>query len=244
MRLIEKLLKFVFIFSLVGSIIIYVWRPPLPSLETIAPSLLISEPNQQDIKAEPYFWKVKNQTYKITPLYNYDIQGLVVSEYDSNNWLDIMHKNDPAQTKDLCLIWGSNLKSKVYRDLRYHSDEATCYVDWNNNQRNLFNSLQYSNNHLIPANDKLGKLIRNSHVGDQVQIKGALVNYEILNADGQTIASRNTSTIWNDKGCEIILVSDFEILRTPGYSYTDIKKGFLYTMLISGLVRFVLFFLL
>jgi hypothetical protein len=241
---IKKFFKLVFLFSTIGFIFCLFWKPSLPSVDNIYPSLLTSDPDQQGLKDnKPYILKIKEKTYKITPLANYDIQGLVVSEYDSQNWLDITHKNDPAQTKDLCLIWGSNLKNGVYRDLKYYHEEFTCYVYWDANQQSKFNGSQFSNNHLIPTNDKLTALIKNSHVGDQVQIKGMLINYEILDAGGKTIESRNTSTIRSDKGCEIILVGDFKILQTPIISYTNFKRGLLYTLLTSGLINSMLFFL-
>lgn len=222
-----------------------IWKPPLPDSNSIIPSLTVTDPVQQEIKnATPYNINFKGQTYKITPIANYDIQGLIVADYDSQNWLDVTHKNDPAQTKDVCLIWGSNLKNGIYRELKYNHEEFTCYVNWaNNDQAAKFNGRQFSNNHLIPTNDKLTGLIKNSHIGDQVRIKGMLVNYQILDDKGQLLGSRNTSTVREDHGCEIILVGDYQILKTPLISYSNTKRGLLYLLLTTGAINFAFFVL-
>ena len=54
-----------------------------------------------------------NTSYKISPLYEYEIKGLVVAEYDSDDWLDRTHEKDTGQTKDLCLVVGRNSRKWV-----------------------------------------------------------------------------------------------------------------------------------
>jgi hypothetical protein len=239
--LLKNILKILFLLSLIGSIFFLFWKPTLPLQSSILSSLKTSDPSQSEMKKEPYLWKVKDQTYRITPLFDYEIKGLVVADYDSNNWLDYTHKNDPAQTKDLCLIWGTNLQNGIYRELKYKHGEFTCFVNWTTDQVPKFNQSQFSNNHLIPTNDKLTKLIKNSSIGDQVLIKGQLVNYELLDKNGQVISTRTTSTIRQDRGCEVILVDDFEILKKPIFPYNLIKSYLINILIISTILNISIF---
>jgi hypothetical protein len=242
MKTLKRILTLIFWFSLLLYIFLLVWRYPLPSQNEIRPQLFSSNPLQTPIKKSPYIWKAKNQSYRITPLFDYDITGLVVADYDSQNWLDFSHKNDPAQTKDLCLIWGDNIQNGVYRNLKYHHGEFTCYVDWDETAAKIFNLNQLSNNHLIPSSPQLTALIKSSGLGDQVHIKGQLVNYEILDSQGQVISTRDTSTIREDRGCEVIMVSDFQILQKPEFPYLHIKAFLPTLIVIAGLANLILYF--
>ena len=58
-------------------------------------------------------------TYRIDPLYTYDLHGLVVSRHDSTSWTDYLHResNDHLNVVDLCVIWGRNAISGGYRDM-------------------------------------------------------------------------------------------------------------------------------
>jgi len=238
---IRKTIKTIFLLSLISYLLFLFWHPKLPSQSSIYPDLLFSDPIQTPVKDKiPYLWKIKDQTYRIVPLFEYSARGLVVSEYDAQNWLDFSHKKDPAQTKDLCLIWGTNIQNGIYRDLQYKHGEFTCYIYWDQNQSQKFNGLQFANNHLIPKNGNLAKLIKSAHIGDQVKITGQLVNYEILDTNGKIISTRDTSTIRDDQGCEIILVSNFEMIQ-KGFPYLEIKQLLSQIVLITGVLNFILF---
>jgi hypothetical protein len=241
--ILKKILKTLFWFSFVVSIFFIFWKPSLPSPSSIINILKTSDPSQTEIKKDPYLWQVKGQTYKITPLYDYQITGLVVSDYDSNDWLDYTHKNDPAQTKDLCLIWGTNLQNGIYRELKYKHGEFTCFVNWTSDQVVKFNQLQFSNNHLLPTTEKIAKLIKNSSIGDQVLIKGQLVNYELLDKNGKVKSTRTTSTIRDDRGCEVILVDDFKILKKPAFPYYIIKSYLINILIISTILNISFLFI-
>src|SRR3989339_1249107 len=243
MKILKILLSVTFWLSLALYLFLLVWKIPLPSSDLIRPELTTFDPVQTAIKQAPYIWHVKDQSYRITPLFDYETVGLVVAEYDSQNWLDYSHKQDPAQTKDLCLIWGENIKNGVYRGLKYSHGEFTCFVNWTEDQGKIFDFNRLSNNHLLPASSKLAALIKSSSVGDQVRIKGRLVNYEILDKDGKIISTRKTSTIRQDRGCEVIMVDDFEILQKQPLPVQAIKSILPKLLFFNGLTNFILFLL-
>jgi hypothetical protein len=242
MIFLKKITKVIFVTSLVIYLFLSLYKIPLPKENGISETVININPIQTSITDSSYLADFRNQRYKITPLYDYEIYGLVVSEYDSENWLDVMHKNDPAQTKDLCLIWGENLKNGVYRELKYTHGEFTCFYSWRGKLEHEFLASQLSNNHLIPASETLARLIKKSAIGDQVYVKGRLVNYEIFNEEGNLMLSRNTSTIREDNSCEIIFVTDFKVIKKWGGFFKEAKNYSLYSMIVSG--GFGLIFLL
>jgi hypothetical protein len=242
MTSIRIITKIIFIFSLIGFSAMLFLKPSLPSVNSILPELISHEPIQTPIQMDPFIWEVKGQKYQIAPLYNYEIMGLIVSEYDSEDMLDISHKNDPAQTKDICLVWGKNLQNGIYRKVSFEHGEVFCLVRWSSIEGASFDLTKFSNNHLIPTNEHLKNIIKNAHIGDQIEIKGQLVNYAIIDNDGQTIETRNTSSVRNDEGCEVIFVSDFKILKKSAYPFFFIKNILGILMVLSGILNLIFFF--
>lgn len=247
MKKFRKLLRIVFIFSLFTYLAMLIFNPPLPDESVILAELLDHEPIQKEIQEEPFNTKLNDDNYEISPLFDYEIKGLVVEEYDSHNWLDRTHENDQGQAKDLCLVWGETLRSGAYKKAKYKHGEFTCFYQLKDREsaRN-FNGQELSNNHLVPANKEIEKLIKSAHIGDQVQIKGKLINYEVLDDNKEVIGSRKTSITREDGGngaCEIILVTEFKILKESRIPYEEIKKAAGLTALISGLLLVGLFFL-
>jgi hypothetical protein len=80
-----------------------------------------------------------------------------------------------------------------------------------------------SNNHLLPADPLVADAVRKARKGDQVRFKGWLVSY------GQkgTPYSRGSSTVRNDRGngaCEVVYVTEFEILREANAAWRTLYK--------------------
>jgi hypothetical protein len=82
------------------------------------------------------------------------------------------------------------------------------------------------NNHLITADQRIRDRIDAVRIGDQIHLKGLLVNYS---ARRMPHAWRMTSTTRNDSGngaCEVVFVEAIDILQhgTPGW-YTTYTLG-------------------
>jgi hypothetical protein len=187
----------------------------LPKEQNIE-SLLLQDPVQEELDMEAFTIQKEDSTYTLNPKYTYDLWGLVVADYNSESWMDISHEYDPLNTKDLCTIWGENLSTSVYEQMKYSHGEWTCWAEFKPNTNSTwyekFNPAQLSNNHLLPSNDEIYEEVKNTHIGDQVHLKGYLVDYSIETPDGKT-GTRETSTIREDSGCEIIYVTEFEVLE-------------------------------
>jgi hypothetical protein len=156
--------------------------------------------------------------YAIHPRDTYDITGLVVSLHDADTWWDTAHKewDDHINLVDLCVVWGENARSGIYREVNFSNTQWTCHMSAaDGSQWQHFNTAQASNNHLITDRPEIARLMRGIHVGDQVRVRGLLVDYTTYR-NGQPYAHRTTSESRTDQDCEVIYVASVQTLGTSG----------------------------
>jgi hypothetical protein len=216
---IKTILKATILFSLAIVIVCYFKKDDLPHRAVIDDSLF-REPVQNAIDTEPFIRTSDGYSYEITPKYDYELYGLVVSQHSTDTWTDISHEYDTLNTKDICVIWGANLESDLYRYVKYWSGDFTCYYQYGGSAaaRGTFDGNALSNNHLLPANEVLSEEIGKASVGDQIHITGMLVDYSTTGPQG-TSGKRTTSTTRTDTGCEIIYTTAFEIIEKGNVVY-------------------------
>ena len=193
------------------------FKDALPPPEQLRPQLL-AEPVQVAVREPPFKTVVEGVEYSIQPRYSYDISGLVVSLHDSDAAGDTAHRAwaDHINLMDLCLIWGRNASSGIYRELRFTNTQWTCHMSspagshWQ-----AFDKAQASNNHMVTDRPEVGRALRRIHVGDQVRVRGFLVDYTTYR-DGVPFAKRVTSDSRTDEDCEVIYVTSLEPLAVSG----------------------------
>ncbi len=178
--------------------------------------------------------------YELTPLFNYEVNGLVVNKMDYT--LFSIYKRDSVFPMDLCMIWGDNLENKVHqdKDLKFSQDMRFCFVQWKESVN--FDEGDLSNNHLLVNNKKIEKKINTISTGDQVKIKGKLVNVKAKNLGDlgkydPEYFEWNSSTTRTDAGagaCETIYVDDIEILKK-----SNINSHKLFTFSFYGLILYI-----
>lgn len=187
----------------------------LPPPAAILPALYQEPLQEAEGVPAPFTVTVKKLTYAVKPLFRYEIAGLVVSQHRSDSLLDIHHRRwqDLLNIKDLCLVWGRNIESGVYRETKFWNRDFTClcrFADEATLRR--FSGRHLSNNHLLAAERALRRRILRARPGDQVLVRGFLAEY------GQPANgfARGTSIVRDDTGngaCETIYVTDFRVLR-------------------------------
>ena len=181
--------------------------------------------------------------YILTPLYNYEISGLVVSKKDYS-WLSI-YKRNKALPADLCMIWGGNLAAKVHqnKELEFSQGVRFCNYRWSGNL--VFNTNEVSNNHLLVSNDVINKIVGTVMPGDQVKITGKLVDVAAVNRGTDNLYDPEyfelrTSTIRTDSGagaCEIIYIEDIQILKRGNPVSYYLFKGALVLLVLFVVVN-------
>src|SRR5215470_1495079 len=190
---------------------------PLPEASRVDAIVRESEPLQEPSDRRPFAVTIDGYRYTLAPKANYDISGLVVSQHRGDAMWNLYHKADPGNIKDVCVVWGEDITNGSYRKVRFSSEEFTCNYSWSGVITPPFNPEKVSNNHLIPATPDVAAAIRAVHVGDQVRMKGLLVDYTV-SKDGRDIFTRRTSLTRKDTGngaCEILYVTDLAVLA-PG----------------------------
>ena len=215
-----------------------------PSLEMT--NALAIDPVQEAVEMPPFTVDKDGYEALITPLYKYEIRGLVVADYDSENWLDYAHKSDPFNTRDLCLLWGANLNNDLHRRIEFKHGEFTCYWRADNwTDYGLFKNEQISNNHLIPATDEIYRRIKQAAIGDQVMISGYLADYSIKGPSGFS-SVRQSSVVRSDTGngaCEVIYAAGFSIIKSGQPVFRTIFDISRTVVLVCLLAAVVLFFI-
>ena len=208
-------------------------------------SQLNQEPRQSHTWAKTFSVKAAGSEYEVSPLFVYELYGLVVSQHDGSAWWDYYHKKwgDYLNLKDVCVIWGDNLQDETYRRMRFRNGSWTCYVSVNADTAeedwSRFNISALSNNHLLSTDPEINSLLRGLGVGDQIYLKGYLASYHNLEND----LSRGSSISRNDEGdgaCETVYLSEFKILKKAnrlwhflyGFSKFLVLAAFIFVVII------------
>lgn len=171
---------------------------------------LHAQPVQTDTTREPFEFDYHTKKYLITPRAEYEISGLVVAHNDVSSLGDIYHDADAVDIKDLGLIWGDNLSKNPYREVSF---KANCYVvEWRYPSGVEFDHDQISNNHLLSGDPAVRKAIMNAKVGDQVWLKGMLVDYKDLGSGRERKTSLSRTDTWMG-ACEVMFVEEAKVVQ-------------------------------
>ncbi len=209
----KNLFQILFAASALLLVASYFQKDKLPDSAEMLEQLKF-DPVQSEMNAAPFDIQKKDVTFTVTPLFAYELSGLVVSYHHSDDLSDFSHKKwgDSLNIEDLCVIWGPNVEGNLYKKINFSSGNWTCFYQtrdqetWENFKPEFF-----SNNHLLTDNPALASKILSARKGDQIRLMGYLVNYTHNKG-----FFRNTSTTRKDTGqgaCEIIFVTDFQILK-------------------------------
>lgn len=141
--------------------------------------------------------------YELTPLYDYELNAFIVSIKDYRRFS--LKRSDNLYPLDLLVLWGDNVKKKLYQspNLFFRQDIRQSNWYWFGNLG--FNNNQAANVHLVVENDSLQNQLDRLQVGDQVKLKGQLVNVKAKSISATTFYELsnfqlNTSTTRTDSG--------------------------------------------
>lgn len=172
---------------------------------------LLEEPKQTEPTRAPFSFTYMGETYDVRPVADYELAGLVVSHNDPTAWWDVYHDAASVDTKDLGLIWGPNLRSDDFHRVTFWSVSWTVNCRWPAGVS--FHPEALSNNHLVTPHQRVRDAIARVRIGDQVRLRGQLVNYAPRSHPDRW---RNTSTTRADTGngaCEVVCVDDLQVVR-------------------------------
>ena len=242
LRAAQKLLTRLCYLLIVVLVFSYLRKDQLPDYTSIDKRLL-QAPVQQSIALSQFKINFKGRSYQVRPRASYDLRGLIVSHNNPQGIGDIYHDSKSIDTKDLCVIWGLNVRSDAFRKVRYWSNAWTCFCQWDESGLS-FSPKLLSNNHLITDNDVIRRKIANVAIGDQIHIKGMLVDYKEI---GSQRGWRNSSLVRSDSGngaCEVVFVKELKVLRSTNRIWRDGFKTALTLLVVTLGIKFALFWFL
>lgn len=218
-------------------------RDRLPGPERVLETIR-AEPAQRPTDRRPFDVTVGDVRYTVTPVYRYELRGMVVSRHDTSAWWDVIHRDwwkDHLNVADLCVVWGDNLNGGLYRDLVYWSGTFTCNVVPRTPQAaRRFDPTAISNNHLLTDDPRIARLLRRVRPGDQIAIDGWLAEYA---HDVGRPFRRGTSIRRDDQGngaCETVWVADARVLRAANAGWRSALTLAGYGVAAAVLLWFVL----
>ncbi len=226
MKAVQRCLAVLFVSSVIGAVYLSFRDVALPDASAINDSIKLGEPLQSPTDRAVFTTVIRGYTYTLTPRASYDISGLVVSQHSGDAFLNIYHKADPGNIEDVCVVWGETITNGSYRKARYKSEEFSCFYSWSGRLVPPFNPEKFANNHLIPADASLAEQIRAIRIGDQIQMRGFLVDYAVTK-DGRAVFTRKTSLTRTDTGngaCEILYVTDLWVIRAGNHFEADATR--------------------
>lgn len=218
--LLESLFKWTLLASIATMAATYLLKDERPDPDYYDFDQL-GAPVQTATQATAFSTEVNGQRYLIKPLFDYQLEGVVVSYHDADSMADIWHHGrwqDFINVRDLCVVWGNNVRSGVYRDMDFSNDSWTCWAYWPDREtRARFSMTQLSNNHLLSDDEDLKSMLMAARPGDHIRLRGMLAAY----ANPGNGFQRGSSTTRTDTGngaCETIFLQDFEIINeaNPG----------------------------
>ena len=240
----ESLFKYLFILSACGAGISHFYKDAWPGPDYYDMSLL-EPPLQTETDRESFSIEANGLQYTVNPKFDYELYGMVVSYSNADGFTNIWHHKrwkDFINVRDLCVIWGNNVESGVYKNMKFDSDSWTCWAYWPDQATGAaFTMNALSNNHIVTDNDALKATLMQAEPGDLIRLKGVLATY-VNHASGYT---RGTSTTRNDTGqgaCETIYIDEFEIVKKANPGPRKLAKTFNWLTLLS-FIGFMVFFL-
>jgi len=216
-------------------------RTPDPSFYD---SFSLDAPIQTPTTEAPFKTTAEDQHYTIEPKFDYELYGVIVSYNDADSIFDIWHHDkwkDYLNVRDICVIWGDNVRNGVYLNMKFSNDSWTCWAYWPDQAtRKRFDMTALSNNHLLVDEVTSTKALLSAETGDYIHLKGMLVSY--LNPGNGF--SRGTSTVRTDTGngaCETVYLSEFEVINKANAgmrSFYQLAKWFTILAMIGYVVTF------
>lgn len=204
----------------------------------ISPSAILSElyqePKQTKTEREEFRIQYQQRSYVVRPVARYELWGLVVSHNNIKAFSDIYHDSNSLDTKDLCVIWGRNVKTKDFHKVSFKSGAFTCYFRYGGGVR--FDKRRLSNNHLITDSDDIRRQIANVRIGDQVHLQGLLVDYRYAKSRTRWRRTSRTRLDTENGACEVMFVERIKVLvrGTPlWYFLYTLSKWLLVVLLLA-----------
>jgi hypothetical protein len=221
-----------------GTIAAFTQKGKFADHKDILPGLL-NDPVQRSTRRQRFHFKYRGKTYIVRPVAEYELWGLVASRNNPRSIMDAYHDWTSVDTRDLGIIWGKNLRNNDFHRVKIRN--SSWQVHWRYPHGVTFYNDSISNNHLITGDPAVRSAIGRVQRGDQIHMKGMLVNYRSGDEPGSWRRSSTSRTDTGNGACEVVYVESIEVLKaaTPEW-YLVYRIGWWAVLALLG-VKVVLF---
>ncbi len=243
----SKFLNIIISLTVVILIFSFFSRDRMPEKNEIEPELF-KDPIQTEIEKNEFLFNYREKRYYVKPIAEYELWGIIVTENNIKAWYNFYHDKDSVNIKDVCVVWGENINSGVYKEMKFSSGEWTCYpgsrfgtdsAAWGKYKGN-----KLSNNHLLSENQKVREIINKASIGDQIHFKGYLADYGTSkdNYFRRTSISRDDTNQSSRSGgaCEVVFVEKMEILKKGNPVWHLLFNISIYLLILSVLIKIII----
>ncbi|MFZ2125872.1 MAG: hypothetical protein WA087_04125 [Candidatus Saccharimonadales bacterium] len=215
MKALNLALRLLFIAFITAFLISFFNKGRLVEISNLDDSVKVDPAQTSATRPHKIEFSVDGNDYVVTPLYDYKISGIVVSKHDYG--ADTGSLSKPIRY-DLCMVWGRNVTDKTYLSPDISFSQGDRFCNYNYSKPVDFDVTQISNNHLVTTNDDILKVIETIENGDEVVIKGMLIDL-FVSPKAADVSTRSwaSSTNREDTGagaCEVIYIESIEILAS------------------------------
>ena len=244
LRKLRKSLTVLLLVSALLTAIASTKRAVLPEEARLRPEVKV-DPVQSELSDRAFVHEWRGERFVVHPVAEYSIAGVLVSRNDIGGFSDIYHTSSSVDVVDVCLVWGENARERVYRSVEFWSEPFSCWFRAPNFELlDDFRRDQMSNTHVLAKDEFIAKRLNRLRLGDQIRMRGRLVNY---NPAGASEALRKSSLVRDDSGngaCEVMFVEELDVLErgNPGWNTLfDYSRAMFVILLLAKVLSFLLF---
>jgi hypothetical protein len=154
--------------------------------------------------------KLNGFEYVVEPQAEYDISGCVVST--NAHWREMFGLlGEATDTPDVGVVWGANLASSDINKVDFWSGDFTLFYQHGPGVK--FHANAAGNVHVLAANSDVYNAAVALRRGDQIRMRGCLVNYYRSDWGARWRKSSLSREDTGPTACEVMFVEQIEIIQ-------------------------------
>lgn len=209
------------------------FKGSLPEGGAVSPRCL-QTPLQTPTARKINLHKINGFEYMVEPQAEYDISGCVVST--NAHWREMFGLVGKAtDTPDVGMVWGENLTSGDINKVDFWSGDFTLFFQYGAGVKFFTNA--GGNVHVLAATPEVYDIATGLRRGDQIRMRGALVNYYRTDWGAHWRKSSLTRDDMGPTACEVMFVEQIEIIErgTPVWYFLFSASFWLLLLSLAGI---------
>jgi hypothetical protein len=209
------------------------FKGTLPQGDAVSPKC-VQAPLQTPTSRKINLHKINGYEYMVEPQAEYDISACVVST--NAHWRAMFGLLGKAtDTPDVGVVWGENLTSGDINKVDFWSGDFTLFYQYGPGVKFFTNA--GGNVHVLAATPEVYDTATSLRRGDQIRLRGCLVNYYRTDWGAHWRKSSLTRDDTGPTACEVMFVEQIEIIErgTPVWYFLNSASFWLLLFSLAGI---------